>query len=242
MTTVPEPAYDPTFVPEKRFLCWNRRFRKHRSALALAFERFGMMDRSYYSMDSVDPENSSYSFRNSVNMYSDPQIGITPELVDQFVQKLPLVIDGETDINQMCQDFNASARQFYTNSLVSIVTETNFDEPTLTLTEKAWKPAKEKHPFIIVGVPGALKAMREMGLKTFSEFWPEDYDEITDNAARLFRIVEICQLINSWTDEQVLDFKSRVKSIVDHNYNAVKINTAYMVADKISKHIRETNP
>lgn len=242
MNAVPEPEYDTTVVPEKRFLCWNRRFRKHRSALALAFEKYGMIDRSYYSMDSVDPENSLYSFRNSVNMFSDPQIGITTELVDQFVQKLPLVIDGETEISQMCQDFNAKARPFYTNSLVSIVTETNFDEPTLTLTEKSWKPAKEKHPFIIVGVPGALKAMREMGLKTFSDFWPEDYDDIQDNAARLHRIVEICRTINMWSDEHVLDFKAKVKPILDHNYNALKIDTAYRVADKISKHIQETNP
>jgi hypothetical protein len=236
------PTYDSSFVPQKRFLSWNRRFRKHRSTLALAFEKYGMIDNSYYSMDSVDPENASYSFRNSVNMYSDPEIGITPDLVDRFVAKLPLVIDGETDINQMCQDFDGRARSFYTNSLVSVVTETNFDTTELTLTEKSWKPAKEKHPFIIVGVPGALKAMREIGLKTFSDFWPEDYDEIEDHAARMARIVDICKMINSWSDEHVLEFKRNVQPIVEHNYNAVQINTAYVVADKLSEYIRRTNP
>jgi hypothetical protein len=142
----------------------------------------------------------------------------------------------------MCQDFNASARKFYTNSLVSVVTETNFDATELTLTEKSWKPAKEKHPFIIVGVPGALKAMRELGLMTFSEFWPEDYDEIQDHSERLYRIVEICKIINNWSDAKILDFKHRVQYILEHNYTALKANTAYNVADVLSKHIRKTNP
>lgn len=238
LNVAPEPEYDITTVPEKRFLSWNRRFRKHRSALALAFEKFGMIDSSYYSMDSVDPENSTYFFKNSVNMYSDPQIGITHELVEQFSRRLPLVIDGVTDINRMCQDFDAQARPFYTNSLVSVVTETNFDSRELTLTEKAWKPSKEKHPFIIVAVPGALKAMRELGFKTFSDFWPEDYDDIEDHAQRMFRIIEICRTIHSWNDAQVLDFKARVKPILDHNYNALKVNTAYMVSEKLNTIIR----
>ena len=64
---------------------------------------------------------------------------------------LPLVLDGETNVNQMCQDFDNAARNYYQNSLVSIVTETNFDSPELTLTEKSFKPAKEKHPFMIMG-------------------------------------------------------------------------------------------
>ena len=96
------------------------------------------------------------------------------------MSKLPLEIDGETEIGEMCADRTGNARKFYQNSLLSIVTETNWDLPHLTSTEKSFKPFRDKHPFIIVGVDGALKSMRNLGFKTFSEFWDESYDEIED--------------------------------------------------------------
>jgi hypothetical protein len=142
----------------------------------------------------------------------------------------------------MCQDFDAAARNFYSNSLVSVVTETNFDHKELTLTEKSFKPSKEKHPFILVGVPGALKAMREFGFKTFSEFWDESYDETTDHMERLSKIITICKEIGNWDHDKILDFKRRVKPILDHNFQMLKSNTAKVAAEKIAEGIRKLTP
>jgi hypothetical protein len=157
--------------------------------------------------------------------------------------KLPLEIDGETEIQRMCGDFDAAARPFYQNSLVSIITETNFELTELTATEKTWKPAKEKHPFIMVGTAGALRTLHEFGFQTFDEFWDESYDDIEDPRVRLFEIVKVCKEIASWTPEQILDFKRRVKPIVDHNFKILTTNTSKTVADKIrvevSKRLRE---
>ena len=233
----PEPVYDENHIPEKVFLCWNRRFRKHRTNLALALDKAGLVDRSYYSMHLTDPEMNSMHFKQTVDLYSNPLLRLGNQDVDNFVQKLPLVLDGETDIARMCGDFDRAAKGFYENSLVSIVTETNFELSELTATEKTWKPAKEKHPFIIVGVAGALEAMREFGFKTFDEFWDESYDDIEDPKMRLFKIIEVCKKIGQWSPEQILDFKRRVKPIVEHNYNVLKTNTAKIIADKIRNEI-----
>ena len=237
-----EPEYNTESVPEKLFLCWNRRFRNHRTTLALALEKANLIDRSYYSMGRVDPENSSFDFSHTIDNHMVSFQGIEKEYAMSFMDKLPLVIDGETRINQMCQDFDAAARNFYSNSLVSIVTETNFDHKELTLTEKSFKPSKEKHPFIIVGVPGALKAMREFGFKTFSEFWDESYDETTDHMERLSKIINICKEIGSWDHDKILDFKRRVKPILDHNFQMLKANTARVAAEKIAEGIRKLTP
>jgi hypothetical protein len=232
-----EPEYDTQTVPEKTFLCWNRRFRKHRTTLALALDKEGLVDRSYYSMGLVDPEVNSQQFSHTVDLYTDPFLTLTQEGAEKFMSKLPLKIDEETQINQMCQDFDAAARPFYQNSLVSVVTETNFENLELTLTEKSFKPSKEKHPFIIVGVPGALKALKEMGFQTFDEFWDETYDQIHEPKARLRKIVEVCKDIGSWDNDKILDFKRRVKPILENNYQAVQQNTAKMVARKIEEKI-----
>lgn len=228
-----EPVYDEKHLPEKLFLCWNRRFRQHRTNLALALDKEGLVDRSYYSMNLTDPEMNSINFKDTVDIYSNHNLKITNDDVNKFISKLPLIIDGETDIGRMCGDFDRAAQNFYHNSLISIITETNFDAEYLTATEKTWKPAKEKHPFIIVGVEGALRAMRNFGFQTFNEFWDESYDDEKDPGLRLHKIVEVCKYIGSWSDEKILDFKSKVKPIVEHNFTILSTNSAKTVADKI---------
>lgn len=237
-----ESVYDTEQVPQKLFLCWNRRYRNHRTALVLSLEKLGLVDRSFISMGRVDPENSSFDFSHTITNHLVSLLGIDGSHANSFMNKLPLVIDGETRINQMCQDFDAAARSFYTDSLVSIVTETNFEDKELTLTEKSFKPSKEKHPFIILGVPGALKAMRELGFKTFSDFWDESYDDTIDHIDRLRKIVEVCEYIGNWDHNKILDFKRRVKPILDHNFQVLKLNTARVAATKIADNIRKITP
>jgi hypothetical protein len=184
-------------------------------------------------MCKVDPENSLMSFENQININYDTRYNFTSADVNGLLEKLPLELDGETRINQMCQDFDGAARNFYQNSLLSVVTETNFENDELTLTEKAFKPAKEKHPFIIIGVKGSLKAMRDMGFKTFSEFWDESYDEEDEPRYRLWKIMQLCIEIGTWDNEKILDFKRKVKPIVEHNFNTVFTDTAKVMSSNI---------
>lgn len=239
---ITEPNYDTETVPEKVFLSWNRRFRRHRTELAIALEHHGLVDRSYISMGLVDPEKASMTFESTIPDSIYQVLDVTPSSRQSFINKLPLVLDGETDINQMCQDFDSAARPFYTNSLVSLVTETNYTDPEVTLTEKTFKPSKEKHPFIIVGVPGSLVALRKMGFQTFGDFWDESYDETTDPAERMRKIISVCKYIGSWDSNKIIDFKRRVKPILENNFNAVKQDTAQVVAENIYKAIKNTTP
>jgi len=234
-----EPDYNTEVVPEKLFLCWNRRFRLHRTMLALGLEKSNLIDRSYYSMGKVDPESLN-DFINTPDPHWMERLAIDPLHILKFTQKLPLVLDNETDIVKMCGDHDSAARPFYQNSLVSLITETNFSLPELTLTEKSFKQFKEKHPFIIVGVNGALKSLRELGFMTFSEFWDESYDEEPDAISRLRKIIEVCSEIGSWDNEKILDFKRKVKPIVQHNYNIVKVDLSRKAADTIKNKIKET--
>jgi len=242
MWQITEPEYNTELVPQKVFLSWNRRFRNHRTALVLGLEKAGLVDRSYISMGRVDPENSSFDFSHTINNHLVSLLCIESEWAISFLKKLPLVLDGETRIELMCQDFDSAARDFYTNSLVSIVTETNFEDKELTLTEKSFKPSKEKHPFIIVGVTGALKAMRELGFKTFSDFWDESYDDTQNHVERLSKIIEVAKYISTWDNDKILDFKRRVKPILDHNFQVLKSNTARIAATNIAEHIRKLTP
>ena len=238
-----EPEYIPENMPEKLFLMWNRRFRQHRIEMALCLEKNNLVERSYISFSKDDVENPSKNFENTTDYQrifdSNANLRLNMDILNKFSSRLPLVLDGETAINKMCEDSDNETRPYYQNSLISIVTETNYNLPELTLTEKSFKPIKEKHPFIVVGVPGALKAMREMGFKTFSDFWDETYDETECNQVRMQQISYQTELIGKWTPEQILDFRRKVKPILDHNYNQLKIPSSEFAVQKICKHIEE---
>jgi hypothetical protein len=243
MNNFAEPEYNSETIPEKLFLCWNRRFRPHRSILTIALDKLGLVDRSYYSMGKVDPEFQTQEFAREryIDFDNGNAYNLTNEDLTNVVSKLPLVIDGATEISEMCADKSGNARIFYQNSLISIVTETNWDIPHLTSTEKSFKPFKDKHPFIIVGVNGALKSMRKLGFITFSEFWDESYDEIQDPHMRLIKIIELCNDIGKWDNEKILDFKRRVKPILEHNYIVLKTSSTADIAKQVEEIIAKNN-
>jgi len=227
------PEYNVDKVPEKLFLSWNRRFRYHRISIALGLHKLNLLDKSYVSMGITDPENINVTIESKYNSYYTNDIGISLDDIHAFKNKLPLVLDGETDTTKMCQDFLDLNRPYYQNSLVSIVTETNYDAREVTLTEKSFKPSKEKHPFIVVGAPKTLQAFRDMGFKTFNEFWDENYDNMTDPKQRMNAIFDVFKYIGSWNKEQIVDFRKKVKPILDHNYEILKKRQSIVVADKI---------
>jgi hypothetical protein len=238
------PVYDVSLLPEKLFLCWNRRIHTHRVVNLLLLCKSHLLDRSYTSMLKTDPEYVTRTVQSTLNgSWMFDAFGIHGDIVNDFLSRLPLVIDGKTDVIEMCSDPKDEARQFYTNSLISIVTETNFDSHIVTLTEKSFKPAKEKHPFIIVGVHGSLAAMQRLGFQTFSDCWDESYDTIVEPWQRLAAIGRIYETVGQWNANQILDFKRKVAAVLEHNYNLVskisESNPDRLVIQQL-KHITST--
>ena len=239
-----EPIYNTELVPEKLFLVWNRRYRNHRILLALMLESLNLIDRTYISFSKVHVERQTTNFAQEVPYHliqSWDLSMLTQEVVDSFAARLPLVLDNETNINQMCQDSGNASRPYYQNSLISLITETNFTENEVTLTEKSFKPFKEKHPFITVGVSGALKGLKKIGFRTFDEFWDEGYDELENPSLRMQAIRNIIAEIATWDNDRILDFKRRVKPILDHNYNILKNSSPRTVALEINNIVRGNN-
>lgn len=233
------PPYEPTELPSKLFLMWNRRLRSHRIELAVNLERHNLVERSLVSFSNEDLD---FPGRSSLPRFDKGRLstlfGIDDNHTQCFIDRLPLELDGETNITAMCQDYGNVTRSYYQQSLISLVTETNFYDNEISITEKSFKPAKEKHPFIIAGVSGVLKGMHELGFKTFSDFWDESYDNIIEHEQRMRKIMEITEYIGTWSPEQILDFRHKVKPILDHNYNVIRKASTIHAASKITNIVR----
>jgi hypothetical protein len=66
--------------------------------------------------------------------------------------------------------------------------------------------------------PGSLKHLKDLGFKTFSDFWDESYDACLDHDERFKMILNIVETIANWSPEKKLQFTHDVADIVNYNY------------------------
>jgi hypothetical protein len=147
------------------------------------------------------------------------QLGITSEHIDEMGKTLPLTLD-DPDKVPVASLFG-SIDTYYQTSLISVVTETNFEVPDIFNTEKIFKPMVHRHPFILVGPYKTLEKLRGLGYKTFSDFWDESYDDIEDPNKRLLKIIELCKSISEWSDTEKKKFFYKSMIITNHNHKLI---------------------
>jgi hypothetical protein len=213
-----------TGTRKKTFLCFNRRYNDHRLMLYLQMVKTGLIDQSYYSMDKTQPESNRSFVDNCkylLSRFADMDLNAADVLVADNL--LPLILDNPNFNNYPMEQSVDPVQHFYNNSLVNIVTETYFFNNIIHITEKTYKPIAFKQPFVMIAAPGSLQHVKDMGFKTFNEFWDESYDQEKDHKIRFRKILKVLEEVNSWSDEIKADFTYVVKDILE--YNASHLNT-----------------
>jgi len=208
---------------KKTFLCFNRRYNDHRLMLYLKMHKLGLVNDSYYSMDKSQPEANRSFIDNCKYLLSRyPDMGLDSKDVLAADMKLPLVLDNP-NFNSYPMEQGLSTQHLYDDSLVNIVNETYFFNNIIHITEKTYKPIAFMQPFVLLGAPGSLQHVKDMGFKTFGEFWDESYDLEKDHKLRFNKIVDVLSNISSWPEHVKIDFTYAVKGILE--YNANHLNT-----------------
>jgi len=111
---------------------------------------------------------------------------VTGSLIDRF-SKLPTTDFFPNSINS----------NIYEGVFCSIVSESGFFDETAYVTEKTMWSIFNLMPFVIVGPPGALAALKDLGFKTFDKWWDEGYDNEKDHAERIIKIFKLIDYIAS---------------------------------------------
>ena len=108
------------------------------------------------------------------------------------------------------------------------------------MTEKIWKAIMAQHVFIVHGNYLYLQKLKEMGFKTFTNFFDESYDLERDPNKRIDKIVALCQHLKDPSKElkhghkKWQDLYLQTKSLRQHNYDTM-FNKA-----KLSKEVNKT--
>jgi len=113
----------------------------------------------------------------------------------------------------------------YNHTACSIVSETNANDYEVFMTEKIWKPIIAQHIFVVHGNYLYLQKLRDMGFKTFNNYFEETYDLERDPAIRIDTIADLCDRLRDgpWQD-MYLQSKALRKYNHDHFFNPEKLS------------------
>lgn len=105
------------------------------------------------------------------------------------------------------------------DSFCSVVTESRYDTPWPNFSEKTVRVIASGRPFILLAPSGTLKLLKALGIKTFSEYWDENYDLVDDPKERLSMVMNQIAMILHRTDHRKM--LENMIPILDHNQEAL---------------------
>jgi len=216
---------------DKKYLCFNRRWRLHRVILVAMLQATGTLHKGYVSLGRAD-DNQHWDtlFGYLTDLFPvDTEIGRLLVANQHSIKGLPdLYLDTDNLIENQPY-LSESTHPYYNNSYFSIVNETNFFNSEVNsvfeysrfLSEKTFKPVAEKHPFIMCSVPNMLDKFRELGYQSFSPYIDESYDKELDDNGRMMMIVREINRLSNLSVQELSNFLKGVRPICEYNYHVL---------------------
>jgi len=191
---------------DKKYLCFNRMSRAHRHYLI-----FTLLEKN------LDKEG--------IVTYAKLRTGPRPaydEYGISFKAKMPMTYDIEdlNNIKPKTSPININV-EAHNKCYFNVVTESFYGEKpqkTMFFSEKIFKPIICLQPFILVGQQYGLKALKQMGYKTFNGYIDESYDEISHPTDRLNAIIKEVEKICEMSHEELSNMLVEMYPILLHNF------------------------
>jgi len=223
--TLDKPAY------EKKFISLNGLWRPHRLELMCFLESLNLIDKGYVSFNACPTReipSMDEMFDDLVmwNKQSEESLKLLYDNEAKIKKLSRILLDTESDMNWQGAVFTSADKKYYENTYFSIVTETlcrpehSAQGHTLgrAISEKTFKPILHHHPFMILGVKGALSLLKELGYRTFSPYIDESYDNEDDTSKRAYMIAQEAKRLVSLEGSELNDFLAASREIVVYNF------------------------
>jgi len=215
--------YTANYKKPKKFLSFNRRPRPHRVALFAELNKDEEIAKNTISslgspeLEGLKIKNNPNYFYKIYNQFIEDNYLNNKQTGLEFYKNNPqkeFISDSNLNFN-LAFNLNESAHD---NTFVNVLTETLYENETVFLSEKIFKPIYCCQPFIVFGNPGTLKELHNLGFKTFSDFWDESYDKDYNFTNRLSKIMSIIYKLNKKSSEELLEISNKMVPILRHNF------------------------
>lgn len=204
----------------KKFWCGNWKYAEHRHLTASLLSNYDNVNLSWvFDANTEDLKSNIWfdldNFKYADKIYTGSALlkNNAPINMDQKFDKA-LNIDNKELPNI---DHSETPKSFYEESFCAIITETKYAQPFAALTEKTMQAIIHARPFVMVGPPNTLDFVKEMGWKTFDNWWDESYDLEENHEKRLEKIFDVIEYINGLTIEELKRMYIEMMPVINHN-------------------------
>lgn len=125
---------------------------------------------------------------------------------------------------------------WYNSTYSSLVVET-YQAGPLFLSEKSFKPMAFYHPYQIIGTPGTLAELKQLGFETFDNMFDETYDNIEDLSIRLKVIINNLQALELIKYDQLTEQKLQHNHARFFNTSLVKQCIVDEIINPLIEHV-----
>ena len=172
----------------------------------------------FYNIETNDIKNVMWTdVPDNVLLGIDKLNNIGPLTMDTKVKSSVSYKNFYPPMHQKTKD---PAKQ-YQECFCALVIETRVAQPWVNLSEKTLHAVKNKRPFLLYAAPRSLETLHEAGLKTFNDYWSEEYDTIVDTKERIAAINKIAYRLNKLNIYELKYMYNDMKHILDHNIQVI---------------------
>ena len=222
-----------TIVPDKNFLCLNRRVFFHKYQMIEELFNRGLLDETrltwvdnYTPLKMIDLDlahklNINGLEFKSIQLEGDVMYGSRLSYHDEFL-------------------FTINPDWYY-KSKVDIITETMLYEDAIHITEKTYKSIYLGLPFVISATKGHLKNLRDMGFQTFNSVINEDYDNMTGkNKVKhvVDAAIELCKIYNTPKVLEICQFNKEL--YLNHQFRKEVCKKLFF--DRLEEIVKKSHP
>lgn len=162
--------------------------------------------------------------------------------VSSFIQHLPIELEHDlaehpkTNLSagEDGHAINKTILSWYENFFCDVITETFFSGRTFHLTEKTTRPLLCKNPFIVHGPKNFLQHLRDLGFRTFSQYWSEEYDHY-EGYARCKMMYEVIGSIAQKDNDGLHSMHNHMGELLEHNRQRLLALTDKDIEDFMSQ-------
>ena len=214
-----------TFKRSKRFMCLNRGVSYHHRITLGAFLELN----NYW-----DDFHASFLFTNNkkedINSYLiktpddklNQMLSVSVLSFYDKIGKIEVDTHGVEDKESWDGKFEGGKfykKEAYLDSYINVVTETNFLDNQLFVTDKVFHPILNYQPFLVFGCYGWLRYLKKYGFKTFHPFIDESYDEIENDGERIKFLFDEIKRLKSKSIDEIHEWYCSIKDILIYNRN-----------------------
>jgi hypothetical protein len=209
---------------DKKFTCLIRAAKIWRKMFAAGLHDLGLTHDAYFSYTGYQYETPAHDeddFADWQNVNEN-----IANIIASFELQMPYNCDNLLDKEH--NDHKLINKDFFQNAYWNFVVETHFTQHTVFLTEKTFKPILNLQPFIIIGNPGSIKLLQQLGYMTFGHVIDERYDNTIDHKERMKELYRLSFCIADRTHSEHIHLQHILK-------DTLEFNQKHFLAPKVSR-------